>query len=53
MSASPVLDGSETSLSGDGSYVEHNGSDPLTNLHLASGNGGGCVTQGPLVKYVP
>lgn len=49
-SASPVFDGSDTSLSGDGAFFAHNGSDPITGLHLPSGNGGGCVTSGPLVK---
>lgn len=49
-SASPVFDGSDTSLSGDGAYFPHNGSEPVAKLYLPSGSGGGCVASGPLVK---
>ncbi|KAJ3947877.1 uncharacterized protein N0V96_002114 [Colletotrichum fioriniae] len=50
---SPVYDGSDTSLSGDGAYVAHNGSvsaSPYGEIAIPSGNGGGCVTSGPLVN---
>ncbi|KDN71871.1 hypothetical protein CSUB01_10977 [Colletotrichum sublineola] len=50
---SPVYDGSETSLSGDGAFVPHNGSvslSPFGEIFVPSGNGGGCVTSGPLVN---
>lgn len=52
LTKSPVFDGSETSLSGDGAYVKHNGSvSGAGAIILPSGNGGGCVTSGPFVKY--
>ncbi|KAF6806351.1 FAD binding domain containing protein [Colletotrichum musicola] len=50
---SPVFDGSDTSLSGDGEYVPHNGSVSLApngNIEIPSGHGGGCVASGPLVN---
>ncbi|KAI8257254.1 Tyrosinase-like protein orsC [Colletotrichum sp. SAR11_239] len=50
---SPVYDGSDTSLSGDGEYVPHNGSvsrAPNGNIEVPSGYGGGCVMSGPLVN---
>ncbi|TID03838.1 Tyrosinase ustQ [Colletotrichum higginsianum] len=50
---SPVFDGSDTSLSGDGAYVPHNGSvsaSPFGEIYVPSGHGGGCVTSGPLVN---
>ncbi|GKT41954.1 tyrosinase-like protein orsC [Colletotrichum spaethianum] len=43
---SPVYDGSETSLSGDGAYVPHNGSvslSPFGEIFMPSGHGGGCM----------
>lgn len=46
-----LFDGSDTSMSGDGYFVQHNGS--LTgsgNIYLPSGQGGGCVMSGPFVK---
>ncbi|WYZ44850.1 hypothetical protein EsH8_VIII_000166 [Colletotrichum jinshuiense] len=51
LTKSPVFDGSETSLSGDGAYVKHNGSvSGAGAIILPSGNGGGCVTSGPFVN---
>ncbi|TQN71850.1 Tyrosinase-like protein orsC [Colletotrichum shisoi] len=48
LTKSPVFDGSDTSLSGDGAFVEHNGSiSGAGAIVLPSGNGGGCVTSGP------
>ncbi|KAK1996222.1 Di-copper centre-containing protein [Colletotrichum falcatum] len=50
---SPVFDGSETSLSGDGAFVPHNGSvsaSPFGEIFIPSGNGGGCVASGPFVN---
>ncbi|KAM0811794.1 hypothetical protein AB5N19_12150 [Seiridium cardinale] len=48
LTKSPVFDGSDTSMSGDGSYVSHNGSvGGAGTIYLPSGNGGGCITSGP------
>ncbi|KAK2038065.1 Di-copper centre-containing protein [Colletotrichum somersetense] len=48
LTKSPVFDGSETSLSGNGAYVQHNGSlGGAGAIFLPSGKGGGCVTSGP------
>ncbi|UQC90160.1 uncharacterized protein CLUP02_15690 [Colletotrichum lupini] len=45
---SPVFDGSDTSLSGDGAFLQHNGSvSGAGAIVLPSGDGGGCVTSGP------
>ncbi|EUC29314.1 hypothetical protein COCCADRAFT_40308 [Bipolaris zeicola 26-R-13] len=45
---SPVFDGSDTSLGGDGSFVAHNGSVAGGGtIFLPSGNGGGCIKSGP------
>ncbi|KAK8050388.1 hypothetical protein PG994_012118 [Apiospora phragmitis] len=45
---SPVFDGSDTSMSGDGAFVAHNGSvGGAGAISLPSGNGGGCITSGP------
>jgi tyrosinase len=47
LAASPLFDGSETSLSGDGAF---NGTVIPVNLgeySLPGGSGGGCVTSGP------
>jgi tyrosinase len=50
--ASPVFDGSATSMSGNGEYIAGRG--PLVlalesypDLYLPAGTGGGCVTSGP------
>ncbi|KAL0944828.1 FAD-binding domain-containing protein [Colletotrichum truncatum] len=51
LTKSPVFDGSETSLSGDGAFVKHNGSvSGAGAIILPSGNGGGCVESGPFVN---
>ncbi|KAJ5574349.1 uncharacterized protein N7459_008776 [Penicillium hispanicum] len=53
---SPVFDGSDTSLSGNGAYIP-NSLDitvPISNYTpaiLPPGTGGGCVTSGPFVNY--
>lgn len=48
-----MFDGSATSMSGDGSFVSHNGSvGGAGTIYLPSGNGGGCLQSGPFVKYV-
>ncbi|KAL4930454.1 tyrosinase family protein [Aspergillus undulatus] len=52
ISASPIFDGSPTSLSGDGDHIDK---DPViyigdTNLTIPSGSGGGCVTNGPFAN---
>ncbi|KAF2743180.1 Di-copper centre-containing protein [Sporormia fimetaria CBS 119925] len=46
--ASPVFDGSDTSMGGDGAFVPHNGSVGGAGLiPLPSGEGGGCIESGP------
>ncbi|CAH0043243.1 unnamed protein product [Clonostachys rhizophaga] len=46
--SSPLFDGSDTSMSGDGSYVQHDGAlSGLNNIYIPSGNGGGCLKDGP------
>ncbi|KAH6911013.1 hypothetical protein BKA70DRAFT_1146360 [Coprinopsis sp. MPI-PUGE-AT-0042] len=46
---SPVFDGSETSMGGDGSFVQHNGSvGGIGYIIMPSGEGGGCIKSGPL-----
>ncbi|GAB7359888.1 hypothetical protein MBLNU230_g7416t1 [Neophaeotheca triangularis] len=51
----PVFDGSETSMSGNGAFVEHDGpsipsvDQPL--IVLPAGEGGGCITSGPFKDY--
>lgn len=49
MKESPVFDGSDTSMGGDGYYVPHNGSfaGPNGTMALPSGEGGGCIKSGP------
>lgn len=48
---SPLFDGSETSMSGDGEFIPHNGtgipSNAAPNFVIPPGNGSGCVTSGP------
>ncbi|KAJ5173389.1 hypothetical protein N7492_005982, partial [Penicillium capsulatum] len=56
MEKSPVFDGSDTSLSGDGEYVEQDGDIPLVlpgvePVKLPTGEGGGCVSGGPFKDY--
>ncbi|KFY00717.1 hypothetical protein V490_01234 [Pseudogymnoascus sp. VKM F-3557] len=53
---SPLFDGSDESLSGDGSYFEHTpvgvpGAPPPFDV-IVPGNGGGCVTSGPFKDMV-
>lgn len=57
--ASPVFDGSATSLGGNGQYVPHQGlilaeplSDPPALIPLPAGSGSGCVTTGPFANMV-
>ncbi|KAK6209775.1 hypothetical protein QIS74_11359 [Colletotrichum tabaci] len=50
--ASPVFDGSETSLGSDGEFIPHDGlqlRQPFTKnlITLKPGSGGGCVKEGP------
>ncbi|KAF7173843.1 hypothetical protein CNMCM6106_007945 [Aspergillus hiratsukae] len=56
MSASPVFDGSDTSMSGNGAYIANKSDIQLTLgnypiVYLPAGTGGGCVTSGPFVNY--
>lgn len=45
---SPVFDGSDTSLGGDGAYFAHNGSlAGARTIVIPSGKGGGCIESGP------
>ncbi|KAK2767875.1 hypothetical protein CKAH01_15209 [Colletotrichum kahawae] len=55
--ASPVFDGSETSLGSDGAFIPHDGlrlRQPFSNnlIVLEPGSGGGCVKLGPFSKMV-
>lgn len=48
LTKSPMFDGSETSMGGDGEFLEHNGTLAGAGaIFIPSGNGGGCVTTGP------
>jgi tyrosinase len=48
---SPLFDGSDTSMGGDGLYVKHNGSvGGGGRIPLPSGEGGGCIASGPFKK---
>ena len=50
LAASPLFDGSDTSLGGDGEFFAHNGSlVGAGQVWLPSGKGGGCVKSGPFV----
>lgn len=48
---SPLFDGSETSIGGNGEYIPHNGtgipSNDAPSFVIPPGNGSGCVTSGP------
>ncbi|ORX97795.1 hypothetical protein BCR34DRAFT_159763 [Clohesyomyces aquaticus] len=52
---SPIFDGSDTSMSGDGEYKKHNAtcipSNDLCQISLPPGNGGGCVKSGPFKDW--
>jgi tyrosinase len=53
LSASPLFDGSETSLSGDGDPLDDPESTDILlpgNITFPSGKGGGCVTNGPFAN---
>lgn len=56
--ASPVFDGSATSLGGNGQYIPHSGLilteplNPAALIPLPAGSGGGCVTTGPFANMV-
>lgn len=39
-------------MSGDGSYVPHEGPEAGPDIFLEPGHGGGCVTSGPFKEYV-
>ncbi|CAH0014985.1 unnamed protein product [Clonostachys rhizophaga] len=54
LTSSPIFDGSDTSMSGDGAYegsrediILGKNQPGLTPIHLPTGNGGGCVKSGP------
>jgi tyrosinase len=49
---SPIFDGSEYSMGGDGSYIPHPAAEVAPGLFLPPGNGGGCVTSGPFTECV-
>ncbi|KAI8942273.1 hypothetical protein NX059_000352 [Plenodomus lindquistii] len=54
--SSPLLDGSDTSLSGDGEYIPGRNSSCLPTgypcyMKLEPGSGGGCVTSGPFKDW--
>lgn len=55
---SPLFDGSETSMSGDGMSMNYSSTDEVVinsgtdaAIHLPPGTGGGCITSGPFVNY--
>ncbi|GJC82977.1 tyrosinase-like protein orsC [Colletotrichum liriopes] len=53
--ASPVFDGSETSMGGNGAFVPHEGMQLVqrfsnTTVKLQPGSGGGCVEAGPFAN---
>ncbi|RDW58940.1 tyrosinase family protein [Aspergillus mulundensis] len=48
---SPIFDGSEYSMSGDGSYIPHEGPTAAPGIVLEPGHGGGCVTSGPFKNF--
>ncbi|KAG7133880.1 Tyrosinase P like protein [Verticillium longisporum] len=49
----PLFDGSEYSIGGDGEFWEHNGSTAgMGFVKIPSGDGGGCVTTGPLANMI-
>ncbi|TGO31410.1 hypothetical protein BHYA_0923g00010 [Botrytis hyacinthi] len=55
LAGSPLFDGSETSLGGDGAF-DPNSPVPVvpgSNATLENGNGGGCVVTGPFTNYTP
>ncbi|KAI1815974.1 Di-copper centre-containing protein [Poronia punctata] len=43
--SSPIFDGSDTSMSGNGEYIDHN------STVSPPGNGGGCVQEGPFKNF--
>ena len=48
LAGSPLFDGSDTSMGGDGRFVQHNGSvGGGGRILFPSGNGGGCIASGP------
>ncbi|KAI6351063.1 hypothetical protein MCOR25_010172 [Pyricularia grisea] len=52
MTKSPVFDGSDTSLGGNGEFKEHNGTVGGGGaIFIPSGEGGGCVTTGPFANF--
>lgn len=51
LEASPVFDGSATSMGGDGAFVKHNGTvGGVGTVFIPSGKGGGCIESGPFKK---
>lgn len=52
LKASPLFDGSDTSMGGDGEYFAHNGSIAgAGQVWMRSGEGGGCVKSGPFKDF--
>ncbi|KAK2738809.1 hypothetical protein FQN55_000447, partial [Onygenales sp. PD_40] len=45
--SSPIFDGSDTSMSGNGAFFAHNGTQATPYTVIPPGEGGGCVTSGP------
>jgi tyrosinase len=48
---SPIFNGDEWSMGGNGDPVVHNGMSFGPGMTIPAGPGGGCVTTGPLAKY--
>ncbi|KAF2456981.1 hypothetical protein BDY21DRAFT_372411 [Lineolata rhizophorae] len=47
---SPIFDGSDTSMSGDGAYREHPSLNMAGKMYNPA-NGGDCITEGPFVNF--
>ena len=55
MEKSPIFDGSDTSMSGNGEFIPDQpdivlGGEGLPDLPIPAGTGGGCVKSGPFKK---
>ncbi|KAK7911748.1 hypothetical protein PG985_014229 [Apiospora marii] len=49
---SPVFDGSDTSMGGDGDFFEHDGAlGGASMIKIPSGKGGGCISTGPFANW--
>jgi tyrosinase len=51
MPSSPIFNGDDYSMGGNGDAVSHKGGQ-IGYFNVPAGPGGGCVTKGPFAKYV-